>query len=56
MLAHEIGHVAQRHIARGMTQQGQSGVIALASLAGALLPAALAGGEGNLAMGVAAFG
>jgi predicted Zn-dependent protease len=55
VLAHEIGHVVQRHIARGMTQQNQSGTLALASLAAALL-AALAGGGGNLAVGVAAFG
>jgi predicted Zn-dependent protease len=55
VLAHEIGHVVQRHIARGMTQQSQNGTIMLASIAGALL-AALAGGGGNLAMGVAAFG
>ena len=43
VLAHEIGHVVQRHIARGMTQQNQNGMVMLASLAGALL-AALAGG------------
>ncbi|WP_232462633.1 M48 family metalloprotease [Bordetella genomosp. 9] len=55
VLAHEIGHVVQRHIARGMTQHNQSGAIMLASVAGALL-AALAGGGGDLAMGVAAFG
>ncbi|WP_092581945.1 M48 family metalloprotease [Achromobacter sp. NFACC18-2] len=55
VLAHEIGHVVQRHIARGMTQQNQNGMLMLASLAGALL-AALAGGGGNLSMGVAAFG
>ena len=55
VLAHEIGHVVQRHIARGMTQQSQSGVVMMASLAAALL-AALAGGGGDLAMGVAAFG
>lgn len=55
VLAHEIGHVVQRHIARGMTQQSQNSMVMLASLAGALL-AALAGGGGNLAMGVAAFG
>src|SRR5690606_19932491 len=55
VLAHEIGHVVQRHIARGMTQQNQSGVVMMASLAAALLTA-LAGGGGNLAMGVAAFG
>src|SRR5690606_39178350 len=55
VLAHEIGHVVQRHIARGMTQQSQTGVVMMASMAAALL-AALAGGGGNLAMGVAAFG
>lgn len=55
VLAHEIGHVVQRHIARGMTQQSQSGVVMMASMAAALL-AALAGAGGNLAMGVAAFG
>ncbi|MGE8568164.1 MAG: M48 family metalloprotease [Achromobacter sp.] len=55
VLAHEIGHVVQRHIARGMTQQNQNSMVMLASLAGALL-AALAGGGGNLAIGVAAFG
>lgn len=38
-----------------MTQQSQNSMVMLASLAGALL-AALAGGGGNLAMGVAAFG
>lgn len=55
VLAHEIGHVVQRHIARGMTQQNQSGVVMMASLAAALL-AALAGGGGNLAVGMATFG
>ena len=44
VVAHEIGHVVQRHIARGMTQQNQNGMLMLASLAGALL-AALAGSE-----------
>lgn len=55
VLAHEIGHVSQRHIARGMTQQSQNGMVMMASMAAALL-AAVAGGGGNLAMGVAAFG
>lgn len=54
VIAHEIGHVGQRHIARGMTQSAQSNHVLLASLAGALL-AALSG-SGDLAMGVAAFG
>ncbi len=54
VLSHEIAHVLQRHIARGMTRSSQSNHILLASLAGALL-AALSG-SGDLAMGVAAFG
>lgn len=54
VVAHEIGHVLQRHIARGMTQRAQSGHAMMAALAGALL-AALSGSP-DLAMGVAAFG
>lgn len=54
VVAHEIGHVVQRHIARGMTQRSQSGNVVIAALAAALL-AALSG-SGDLAMGVAAFG
>jgi len=54
VVAHEIAHVTQRHIARGFTQQKQSGHIAMASIAAALL-AGLAG-SANLGAGVAAFG
>ncbi|MFV0282291.1 MAG: M48 family metalloprotease [Castellaniella sp.] len=54
VLAHEIGHVMQRHIARGISQQSQGTGIMVAALIGALL-AALAG-QGDLAMGVATFG
>jgi len=54
VLAHEIGHVMQRHIARGIAQQAQGTGLMVASLVGALL-AALAG-QGDLAMGVATFG
>lgn len=54
VIAHEIAHVSQRHVARGMTQSAQSGHIMMAALAGALL-AALSG-SGDLAMGVATFG
>ncbi len=54
VVAHEIGHVLQRHIARGMTQSAQTGHAMIAALAGALL-AALSGSP-DLAMGVAAFG
>lgn len=54
VVAHEIAHVLQRHIARGMTQRSQSSGVMMAAIAGALL-AALAG-SADLAMGVAAFG
>lgn len=54
VVGHEIGHVMQRHIARGIAQQSQGTGVMVASLVGALL-AALAG-QGQLAMGVAAFG
>lgn len=54
VMAHEIAHVTQRHIARGLTQQQQSNTLAIASVAASLL-AALAGGI-DLAAGVAAFG
>lgn len=55
VMAHEIAHVTQRHIARGLTKQQQSGHIALASMAAALLTAFIPGAS-NLAMGMAAFG
>jgi len=54
VMAHEIAHVSQRHIARGLTQSQQSNTIAMASVAAALL-AALAGGV-DLAAGISAFG
>lgn len=54
VVAHEIAHVQQRHIARGMTQRAQTSHAMMAALAGALL-AALSG-SADLAMGVAAFG
>ena len=56
VMAHEIAHVTQRHIARGLTQQQKSGHLALASMAAALLAALVPGGGANLASGIAAFG
>ena len=55
VLAHEIAHVTQRHIARGLTQQQQSGHLAIATLVAAVL-AGLTPGGGQAAMGIAAFG
>jgi predicted Zn-dependent protease len=54
VMAHEIAHVTQRHIARGLTQSQQSERLAMATIAASLL-AALAGGV-DMAAGVAAFG
>ncbi len=54
VIAHEIGHVSQRHVARGITQSAQSNHLMIAALAGALL-GALAG-SADLAIGAAAFG
>lgn len=54
VVAHEIGHVMQRHIARGLSEQSKSTNIMIASLVGAVL-AAMAG-QPDLAMGVATFG
>lgn len=54
VVAHEIAHVTQRHVARGITQQKQTSALMLASIAGALL-AAVTGGA-SLAAGIAAFG
>ena len=54
VMAHEIAHVSQRHIARGLTQSQQSNTIAMASVAASLL-AALVGGI-DLAAGISAFG
>src|SRR5215813_2224782 len=39
VLAHEIGHVTQRHIARLFTQQKQAGIASMAALALAILAA-----------------
>lgn len=53
VMAHEIAHVTQRHIARMIAQQKQSSVVALASLAAALL---LSRVSGPAAEAAAAFG
>lgn len=39
VMAHEIGHVAQRHIARGLVQQKQDSLIMVAALLAALIAA-----------------
>lgn len=50
VLAHEIGHVAQRHIARMLGQQKQNSMIQMAAIVlGALAGAAKAGGDAAMA-------
>lgn len=51
VLSHEIGHVAQRHIARSMGQQRQDALIPLAAMLLAAL-ASRAGAGGDAAIGV----
>jgi predicted Zn-dependent protease len=53
VLGHEIGHVAQRHIARMIGQQKQDALIPLAAM---VLAALAARGSGDAAMGVMAGG
>jgi predicted Zn-dependent protease len=53
VVSHEIAHVTQRHIARMIAQQKQSSVVALASMAAALL---LSRVSGDAAQAAVAFG
>ena len=55
VVAHEIAHVTQRHIARGWVQQQQDSLIALGALAAAVL-AARASGSGQLPEAAAVMG
>lgn len=43
VLAHEIGHVVQRHIARALQAQGRSSLTTIAGLLGAVLVGAISG-------------
>ncbi len=49
VLAHEIAHVSQRHIARSIAEQQHSGLISTAAMLAAILLGAAAGG-GDMAM------
>lgn len=54
VLAHEVAHVTQRHIARGLANQGRQSLVSTAAMLAAILLGA-AGGGGDAAMaGVAA--
>jgi len=55
VIAHEVAHVTQRHIARSLAAQSRSSLVSTAAMLAAILIGAAAGGGGDAAMaGVAA--
>src|SRR5678815_590595 len=55
VIAHEVAHVTQRHIARSIAEQSRSSLVSTAAMLAAILIGAAAGGGGDAAMaGVAA--
>ncbi|HKR37140.1 MAG TPA: M48 family metalloprotease [Steroidobacteraceae bacterium] len=55
VIAHEVAHVTQRHIARSIAAQSRSSLVSTAAMLAAILVGAAAGGGGDAAMaGVAA--
>ncbi len=53
VLAHEISHVTQRHIARSIAEQGRNGMMSIAGMLAAILLGAVGGGDAAIA-GIAA--
>jgi predicted Zn-dependent protease len=51
VLAHEVSHVTQRHIARGLENQARVNLVSTAATLAAILLGALAGGGANATMG-----
>ncbi|HEY8506776.1 MAG TPA: M48 family metalloprotease, partial [Steroidobacteraceae bacterium] len=54
VLAHEIAHVTQRHIARAVRAQGQQSLAATAAILAAVLIGAIAGASGDVMQGAIA--
>ena len=55
VIAHEVAHVTQRHIARSLAAQSRTSLVSTAAMLAAILVGAAAGGGGDAAMaGVAA--
>jgi predicted Zn-dependent protease len=54
VLAHEIAHVTQRHIARGLAEQGRTSIVSTAAMLAAILLGAAAGAGDAAMAGVAA--
>ena len=51
VLAHEVAHVTQRHIARGLENQARVSLVSTAAMLAAILIGAMAGGSGDATMG-----
>lgn len=51
VLAHEVAHVTQRHIARGIEAQARTNLVSTAAMIAAILIGAAAGGGSNTTMG-----
>ncbi len=49
VLAHEISHVTQRHVARSIAEQGRNSVVSTAALLAAILLGAATGGDAAIA-------
>jgi beta-barrel assembly-enhancing protease len=55
VMAHEIAHVTQRHIARTVRAQGKQSIAAAAAILAAILVGAMAGGSGDAMQGAIAI-
>jgi predicted Zn-dependent protease len=55
VLAHEVAHVTQRHIARTVRAQGRQSITAAAAILAAVLLGAMAGGSGDAMQGAIAI-
>ena len=51
VLAHEVAHVTQRHIARGLEAQSRTNLLSTAAMLAAILAGAVGGASSNTAMG-----
>ena len=51
VLAHEVAHVTQRHIARSIQNQGRASLMSTAAMLAAILIGAVGGGSSNATMG-----
>jgi predicted Zn-dependent protease len=51
VLAHEVAHVTQRHIARSIQNQGRASLVSTAAMLAAILLGAVGGGGSNATMG-----